>query len=106
MQQIISYEFPFRLFLFIHAELISESFGEGDPLKVARENSDAILERAKQASVRYCYQRALAYRPQLMGSVTVDVPAGALGEETTISVTENGPATSAPGSPGKPSTFA
>lgn len=33
----------------IHADLISETFGEGDPLKVARENSDAILERAKQA---------------------------------------------------------
>jgi hypothetical protein len=33
----------------IHAELISEAFGEGDPLKVARENSDSILERAKQA---------------------------------------------------------
>lgn len=36
----------------IHADLISESFGEGDPLQVARENSDAILERAKQAVER------------------------------------------------------
>jgi len=35
--------------IIIHADLISESFGEGDPLKVARENSEAILERAKQA---------------------------------------------------------
>ena len=33
----------------IHGDLISESFGEGDLLKVARENSEAILERAKQA---------------------------------------------------------
>jgi len=33
----------------IHADLISETFGEGDLLKVARENSEAILERAKQA---------------------------------------------------------
>jgi hypothetical protein len=33
----------------IHADLISESFGEGDLLEVARENSEAILERAKQA---------------------------------------------------------
>ncbi len=33
----------------IHTDFIRETFGEGDPLKVARENSDAILAHAKQA---------------------------------------------------------
>ena len=33
----------------IHADLITECFGEGDHLKVARENSDAVLEQVKQA---------------------------------------------------------
>ena len=33
----------------IHADFIGETLGEGDPLKVARENSDAILAHAKQA---------------------------------------------------------
>jgi len=33
----------------IHADFIRETFGEGDPLKVARESSDAILAHAKQA---------------------------------------------------------
>lgn len=31
-----------------HADLIREIFGEGDPLKVAREHSDEILRRAKE----------------------------------------------------------
>jgi hypothetical protein len=31
-----------------HADLIREMFGEGDPLEVARENSDEILRRAKE----------------------------------------------------------
>ncbi len=32
----------------IHEDFIRETLGEGDPLKVARENSDAILAHARR----------------------------------------------------------
>ena len=37
-----------RALIIAHADLIRETFGEGDTLEVAREHSDEILQRAKE----------------------------------------------------------